>query len=236
MNLTKTWATLLAFVVFGFVTYAAQGAEGPSTIKMLSSVAFLGTADGHGSGVFVAPNKVLTAKHVARHLNYQTEVRDYQGRIYAVQDVQISDASDVAIVTLKTNVVPDDVTIAEVACVLPALLEPLVLVGHPLGEHDYMTIVHVIGSHLPNAQENPDEINQFGSTLEISVDGTVEQGMSGGPAFNVDGKVVGLVSNSVVDNNPDGSARITSIHNLAALALTPEVCKLEKPKGGEPTS
>src|SRR4029079_8826455 len=96
-----------------------------------ASVAYVMDADGgHGSGVWISPRQLITARHVVE--GFPPEgiiVRDETGGIYHVTQMQISDTTDFALLTLEKDA---NVETSAVDCTRPALLTQLRVVGFPL--------------------------------------------------------------------------------------------------------
>ncbi len=189
------------------------GASYPVPAKP-APVAFVKAGEGHGSGVFIAPDVVITARHV---VDGETDLRviDVTGGLHNVVKVEISKTSDFARLTLDK---PANVEPSPVDCKKPDVLTQLKIVGYPLDLSLQTRFVRVSGyGHLDDFD--------YGEGYVLWTDGTVIPGDSGGPVFSDHG-VVGLVSGIIV-NGPQGS---TGLDFITPLYSEPMIC------GGSRTS
>ena len=143
---------------------------------------------GLGSGVLVdASGKVVTAAHVVQTADAVGV--EFPGSVLVNARVIASDAAaDVALLQLDqvpAGIVParlGDSDQAEVG-------DPVFVVGAPLGIAHTLTAGHLSARRKPNATYGgitPTELFQ--------TDAAINQGNSGGPMFNMDGEVIGIVS------------------------------------------
>jgi putative serine protease PepD len=199
---------------------------------MFSSLALLGEPDpnkgGHGSGVFIKANQVITAKHVANRLTYSDYVYDFMGRRYEIETVDLSDNEDIALVTLKGNA-RADVVPATVDCDLPAVLEPVVAVGHPLNMKAIMAIGHVNGTEtvLPG--------DEMSGGFRVVTSVAAGPGMSGGPVYNQAGRVFGIITAvALAERSSEDLFNVGFTYTLP-FKSTPELCKFDIPQKGKPS-
>lgn len=144
---------------------------------------------GIGSGVLIsADGRVLTAAHVVQVADrIAVEFRD--GQLIAAKVVTSAPWADVALLQLEKQ---------------PALNRParlgdsdavdvgdeVFVVGAPYGLSHTLTAGYVSGRHVA---ENT-TIGHFSSVELFQTDAAINTGNSGGPLFNMDGEVIGVVS------------------------------------------
>jgi S1-C subfamily serine protease len=142
---------------------------------------------GHGSGVFISPTQVLTARHVAAHSNGYLRVRGPDGDIYQIIGVSNGPA-DIAILTVDR----------------PLRGVPLKTSCEPLERGDKLTY---IGSPLNIEFAGPMDLTVMGgkgvsgindpgfalmSEFTILTNGEAEPGVSGAGVIDSSGRVVGV--------------------------------------------
>lgn len=197
---------LLIGVIQGFVqqTKAQQLRElfsksNPSVVviktleKKISSVSQAGLVSlpGLGSGVLVSNDgKVLTAAHVVQAADYvSVEFKD--GNRVLAHVIASYPLADVALLQLEST--PSGA--------VPAMLgdsdkmqigDDIFVIGAPYGLSHSLTVGHLSGRHFS------DEAVGGVSKIELfQTDAAINQGNSGGPMFNMEGEVVGIVSRIV---------------------------------------
>lgn len=137
---------------------------------------------GYGSGVIIGPNSVLTAKHVVEDVDYVI-VTGIDGNDIPVLDIEIDLDNDVAIIHVDANLSNFVSPASEII-----LGEQVIVIGAPFGEAFYNTVTVGIVSGLDRS------IPYFGVCPLITVDAAVNPGNSGGPIFNMNGELIGIVS------------------------------------------
>jgi S1-C subfamily serine protease len=156
------------------------------TFNKVTATVFVGMGVGHGSGFFIAPDVVVTAKHVVSQATGFEEgnpdykrmyVETYDGIKYNIKSVVVSEKHDVALVLLDKPV--DKIVPAKVDCRFPETGETLIHVGSP-GHIRWLTTPIFVGG--------TDE----GMILLVG-DGILG-GVSGGPLFDKDDEVVGIIT------------------------------------------
>ncbi len=136
---------------------------------------------GYGSGVIIGPNSVLTAKHVVEDVDYVI-VTGIDGNDIPVLDIEIDLDNDVAIIHVDANLSNFVSPASEII-----LGEQVIVIGAPFGEAFYNTVTVGIVSGLDRS------IPYFGVCPLITVDAAVNPGNSGGPIFNMNGELIGIV-------------------------------------------
>lgn len=139
---------------------------------------------GHGSGVIIGPATVITAGHVAEgETKLLIEFDDGERRmgtiLYQTMDL------DYAVVQVP---VPDRFKPAHVSCREPVWGEAIAAVGNPLDIFRAVSFGHVSALNV----EDPDTERKPMPGL-TALDITITWGNSGGPVFDQEGNVLGLV-------------------------------------------
>ena len=148
----------------------------------------LATLPGLGSGVLIsADGKVMTAAHVVQTADEIT-VQFKNGEMSKATVLASDPAADVALLQLAQ--VPAGVAVARFADSDEAEVgDEVFVVGAPLGMSHTLTVGHISARRKPNTMFGDMSRSEFFQT-----DAAINQGNSGGPMFNLDGQVVGVVS------------------------------------------
>jgi len=143
---------------------------------------------GLGSGFLISDDGViLTAAHVV-HLAEDVAVRWATGDVSPATIVSSNPSVDLAII--KAETIPPSVTplvLADSDAVRVG--EQVFIIGAPLSYAHTLTVGHV------SARRTPDDL--FGGIEPVELlqtDAAINEGNSGGPMFNMDGEVIGVVS------------------------------------------
>jgi S1-C subfamily serine protease len=152
----------------------------------LQAYVIIEDGSGHGSGVFISPTQVLTAKHVTEHIDEKMRVRGPDGDLYHIIGVYDGPA-DISILEVDR---PLRGTPLQVSCDPIERGDRLSYYGSP-GSLEFIGPVDVtyIGGKLER-DEDPDYQEMVGSTL--LVDGEAEPGVSGSGVLDSQGRVVGV--------------------------------------------
>lgn len=153
-----------------------ENADAFVTIKVSSS-----KGKGHGSGFFVAKGGyILTNRHVVEDA-IEVKVLDSKGKELTPEVLSIGKDVDLALLKVPTT---DHafVTLSKGKDVKPG--QQIVILGKPtFADEDINLNVGIISRSV-----TVDNVNQF------QVDATINAGNSGGPAFDMDGNVVGVAT------------------------------------------
>ena len=171
---------------------------------------------GIGSGVLVdAGGKVVTAAHVVQTADAVGV--EFPGNVLVNARVIASDAAaDVALLQLDrvpAGIVParlGDSDHAEVG-------DPVFVVGAPLGISHTLTAGHLSARRRPNAT-----YGGIAPTELFQTDAMINQGNSGGPMFNMDGEVIGIVSYIVSNSGGPQGLGFVVTSNMARRLLLDE--------------
>jgi serine protease Do len=142
---------------------------------------------GLGSGVLVRDNVVLTASHVVANAE-KIMVQFYDGESIAAKTFRHSREADVALIRLEK--VPEDAHVAVIGNSDQTRIgDEIFVVGAPLGLPYSLSRGVISGRHSEPNQYNDGKLLEFFQT-----DASINTGNSGGPMFNYQGEVIGVVS------------------------------------------
>ncbi len=146
---------------------------------------------GLGSGVLIDDQGyIVTAAHVVQTADL-VEVEFADGSLVTAAIISSDPSSDLAL--LKADRMPDDARPATLGDSDEVRVgEEVFIVGAPYGLDGTLTVGHI------SARHDGDEAGVFGmgaTDVELfQTDAAINQGNSGGPMFDMDGNVVGIVS------------------------------------------
>jgi S1-C subfamily serine protease len=176
-------------------------------------------ASAAGSGFIIDNNgTVITAAHVALREGSQVDARAPNGRIYSGRVVKIRPGNDVALIKLS-GFSGAPVTPAARACMRRG--EAVFSLGKPYPQSDVVRLGEVQsmtfgrGVHYRN-YGYPDAM-----VLKLST----RRGESGGPVFNRDGELTGMVVSRLLDS---AGKPLNLAHAIPAPALARFVCEATK--------
>jgi serine protease Do len=158
---------------------AAQRPQNPLESKALVNVS---------SGVIVSEKgEIMTAAHSV-YVSDNIVVYFLNGKSIKANVVASSAEADVAL--LKLESIPEHMSIARIGDPSKSQIGDQVLViGAPYGIDHTLTVGHISGRRASKTVCHQLKPFEF-----IQTDAAINQGNSGGPMFNVDGKVIGIVS------------------------------------------
>lgn len=141
-----------------------------------------------GSGVLIsAQGEVLTAAHLVQTAD-TVRVKFIDGTTLGASVVASEPAADVAL--LKLEQVPDGVPVAKLADSDQAQVgDRVIVIGAPYGLSHTMTIGYLSARHAPGSLGGKLVLGEF-----LQTDAAINRGNSGGPMFNANGEVIGIVS------------------------------------------
>lgn len=188
-----------------------------SNLYLDSTVRITGEKPGYGSGAVIAPNKILTAAHVLRQMKSDFRIHTRNGT-YRVETAQPAHEKDLALLTLAVDV---DVPTVKASCRIPELLETLISAGNGLALPTHLGVLSVVGFH--------EVLHKWHKGNVVLVQGSVNQGDSGGPVFDKNGVIVGVVSSGYNYNIPNPQTGMpdaiqSGLQNIVPLADVPEFC------------
>jgi serine protease Do len=146
---------------------------------------------GVGSGFLISHNgEVMTAAHVV-HAADRIVVEFESGERIPARVVASDPSADVALLKLDqrpTGAVPvglGDSDLAEIG-------DEVFIIGAPLGVSHTLTVGHISARRTPNRTIGGMYRAEF-----LQTDAAINQGNSGGPMFNMNGEVIGIVSHII---------------------------------------
>lgn len=147
--------------------------EGNPTVKIVLE-------KGHGSGVYIGGNLILTAAHVVdTAADGKVKVKTEGGNILKGEVLWMSKARDVALIRVSGTF---GLRPAVLSCAVPKVGDAIQARGNPLSVEFLSMWGRVAGTQ-----------REMGPWLVgVPTDMTILPGMSGGPVFGADGRVVGL--------------------------------------------
>ena len=154
-----------------------------------------GTMMGEGSGFFIsADGYAVTNNHVVDHAS-SVQVTTDDGTVYTAKVVGTDPKTDLALIKVDGK---NDLPFVKFADHAPRVGDWVVAVGNPFGLGGTVTagIVSARGRDIGAGPYDD----------YIQIDAPINKGNSGGPAFNVDGEVIGI--NSAIYSPSGGSVGI----------------------------
>ena len=137
--------------------------------------------DWSGSGVIVGPHTVLTAKHVIRDAG-DLVITTINGDEYEATSYIVDPNNDCGLLFFEEELGP----VVKFADKL-SLGEKVFIVGSPFGYNFFNTVTAGIVSGFGRS------VFYFAEDLMITVDAASSPGNSGGPVFNMQGRVIGIL-------------------------------------------
>jgi len=204
----KTSAAYVTLVVSNADKGATAGSGSPRERK--------GTPATSGSGFVVEQaGYVVTAAHVALAKGNSVSARAANGRVYTGTVVDVLPTNDIALIRLRGY---SGITVKPAANACLASGNFVYSLGRP---HDQGNTVRV-GSVQSTSFGRPVAYGKFGYPDAIVLEMGTEKGESGGPLFNEQGELVGMVVSSV----RDGSNRsLNMAHAIPAQKIAQVICR-----------
>jgi serine protease Do len=172
--------------------------------------------DGIGSGVLVsADGKVVTAAHVVQTADVVSVEFTGERRVWA-KVIASDPAADVALLQLESvpsgfkPVALGDSDKTEIG-------EEVFVVGAPFGISHTLTVGHVSARRKPNSTFGGIVLAEF-----LQTDAAINQGNSGGPMFNMQGEVIGIVSHIISRTGGSDGLGFVVTSNMARRLLLDE--------------
>lgn len=183
----------------------AQDEPEPPLASLAGSAVRITSPGSLGSGVFVGGRTIVTAAHLIADLTTAKTIITDDGTSLTAEVVLVDTINDIALLRLTTDPAIDP---APVSCDIAPIGTEIRGVGNPLGLRFISTWGHVAGTPQPVARW----------PLGFVIDLQLIDGMSGGPLFNEEGEVVGLMVGYVGARNGPAT--------MSVGAPSPRVCEL----------
>ena len=147
------------------------------------------SANGLGSGVLISNDgKILTAAHLVEAANALV-VEFSDGEAIPARVVGAVRNADVALLQLEHA--PAEPVVAPLGDSDQVEVgDEVFVVGAPYGLRHTLTAGHISARHSPDNRISDTALTEF-----LQTDAAINQGNSGGPMFNMNGEVIGVVSN-----------------------------------------
>ena len=170
------------------------------------------SSNGLGSGVLISNDgKVLTAAHLVQSAD-QTIVEFSEGELIPARVIGTSVSADVALLQLERS--PGKYTPAKLGnSDLMDVGDEVFVVGAPYGISRTLTAGHVSGRRTLKRNENAMAV-EF-----LQTDAAINSGNSGGPLFDLNGEVMGIVSNIVTQTGGSQGLGFAATSNTARRLL-----------------
>ena len=141
-----------------------------------------------GSGVLISPQgEILTAAHLVQTADV-VQVEFIDGTVVYAQVVGSEPTADVAL--LKVARVPESIASVKLGnSDQTAVGERIAIIGAPYGLTHTLTVGYLSARHAPGSLEGNLILGEF-----LQTDAAINRGNSGGPMFNMQGEVIGIVS------------------------------------------
>jgi serine protease Do len=218
------------FAVLSMLTYALQAQdladlfeknkESVVTIYVSESVS-QGTGDpltftsnmGLGSGVLVREDVILTAAHVVANAE-EIMVQFFDGESITAKTMRISRIADVALIQLDKP--PADPHVAIIGNSDEERIgDDIFVIGAPMGLPYSLSRGVISGKHAEHNLSNDGKMLEFFQT-----DAAINTGNSGGPMFNYDGEVIGIVSSILTRSGGFEGIGFAATSNVSAALLS----------------
>ncbi len=212
-------------VSVGAVVHARNNSYSDAFEKVNPAVVKLFTLEGAGalsneptaavsSGVVISSEgQILTAAHVVNVAD-TIAVKFTDNEVIEAKVVSLSSEADIALLQLVE--VPPDLKVARLGDSGAVRVgDPIFVIGAPYGLDHTLSVGHVSGRH-----QSPVMCSSLTPFEFLQTDASINQGNSGGPMFDMDGNIIGIVSRNL--SNSGGSVGLgfaVSINTAKALLL-----------------
>jgi serine protease Do len=171
------------------------------------------SSEGLGSGVLVRDDIVLTAAHVVANAE-KIMVQFYDGESVEATTTRIARIADVALITL--NRPPANPQVAVIGNSDEVRIgDEVFVVGAPMGLPYSLSRGVISGLH-----SEPDLSNDGKSLEFFQTDAAINTGNSGGPMFNYNGEVIGIVSSILTRSGGFEGIGFAATSNVSRALLT----------------
>lgn len=150
-------------------------------LNMVNASVVIYDGSGGGSGVFIADNVILTAGHCLKNVE-SLNIELSNGTVLKSSDFYLDEKEDVGFIFVDAN----EIGIAKVSQLPPAIGDTVHLVGAPFNRLFAFTLTKGVVSHLDR------DLPDMGWEDLLQVDAEGGPGSSGGPLYNSEGNLIGI--------------------------------------------
>jgi len=167
---------------------------------------------GLGSGVLIDKDRVLTAAHVVQIAD-TISVQFASGETLAARVIASEPSADLALIQLERA--PMKVSMATLGDSDSVQVgDEVLVVGAPLGMSRTLSVGHISGRRVEQKLHGG-----FTGFEVLQTDASINPGNSGGPMFNMQGKVIGVVSHIIFGEAGAGGLGFVATSNMATSLL-----------------
>ncbi len=176
------------------------------------------TAEGLGSGILISEDgKILTAAHVVQTAEEVKVIFKNDEEIPA-KILGADKTADVALIKLVWPPSDKNLFIPKVGDSDKVKVgEQVFVIGSPYGLSQSLSVGHISGKHKKRSVSHNMNLMEFFQT-----DASINTGNSGGPMFNMDGEVIGIVSYILSESGGFQGLGFAATSNMATRLLLDE--------------
>lgn len=170
------------------------------------------TTNSLGSGFLISRDLIVTAAHVVK-VPESLKVLFIDNEVINAKVISTYQSADIALIKLEhPKINPTTVTFGDSDLVKVG--QQVFVIGAPFGIDHSFSSGYISGFKRQSMGENP-----FTTVDFIQTDAAINQGNSGGPMFNLDGEVIGIVSHIATKSGGFQGIGFACSSNLAANLL-----------------
>jgi S1-C subfamily serine protease len=144
-----------------------------------------------GTGVMIDGNLLLTAAHVVSNGTFIQVKKSNDAKKYIAKVKWIAHEADLALLEIKDQSFFDNMTVQTFGG-LPYRQDGVVVYGYPMGGDEISTTQGIV-----SRIEQTTYSHGYMDHITIQIDAPINPGNSGGPAFDSEGKIVGIAIQAI---------------------------------------